>query len=370
MKRLRTLTMLSLVIYLVNTIIATQPPPDESENKNIPPPAPPPPAPEKPEVTSIDIGERHRLRNTRNGIFLVNVEDTFVGRSLDLYGEWCQSEVVLFSKIVRPGDVVVDIGANIGAFSVPLAKMVGPKGALVAFEPQRQLYQLLSANVALNEFNNAFIYQKALGNVPGNIIVPKVNYSSTGNFGGISLLDESNWKGRGPYETVEKIRLDDMLPLLSSCPTFVKIDVEGMELDVLKGMSALIAKCSPVIHIENNCKKGSKDIIEFVNSVVGIREADGHKEPIYDMYWDVHPYFNPLNFFNNQHDVFTDSLLSMNLLCIPRSSRPDLIKMQESKNMVKVLPNERRYLLEDYVMSYKGEDVAIKQLGDMEKCIR
>ena len=43
------------------------------------------------------------------------------------------------------------------------AKLVGPKGALVAFEPQRQLYQLLSANIALNEFNNAFLYQKALG---------------------------------------------------------------------------------------------------------------------------------------------------------------------------------------------------------------
>lgn len=196
-----------------------------------------------------------------------------------------------------------------------------------------------------------------------------MNYSSTGNFGGISLLPESNWKNRGPYETVEKIRLDDMLPLLSSCPTFVKIDVEGMELDVLKGMSTLIQKCSPTIHIENNCKKGSKEIIEFINSVVGTTKTND-KENVYNMYWDVHPYFNPKNYFNNQHDVFTDSLLSINLLCIPHRSRPDLIQMQESKNMVKVRVDEKRYLLEDYVMSYRNQDVAIKQLGDMEKCIR
>lgn len=118
---------------------------------------------EVPTVSQIDIGERHRIRKTRHGIFLINKEDTFVGRSLDMYGEWCQSEVVLFSKVVREGDVVIDVGANIGAFSIPLAKFVGQKGAVVAFEPQRQLFQLLSANVALNELNNAFVYQKAVG---------------------------------------------------------------------------------------------------------------------------------------------------------------------------------------------------------------
>ena len=118
---------------------------------------------EVPTVTSIDIGERHRIRKARHGVFLINTEDTFVGRSLDMYGEWCQSEVVLFSKVVKEGDVVIDVGANIGAFSIPLANLVGPKGAIVAFEPQRQLFQLLSANVALNELSNAFVYQKAVG---------------------------------------------------------------------------------------------------------------------------------------------------------------------------------------------------------------
>ena len=65
--------------------------------------------------------------------------------------------------------------------------------------------------------------------------MPKVNYSSNGNFGGISLLEESNWKGRGAYEVVEKTSLDELMLLLSGCPSFVKVDVEGMELEVLKG---------------------------------------------------------------------------------------------------------------------------------------
>ena len=123
-----------------------------------------------------------------------------MGKSLNAYGEWCQSEVNLFNSIVRQGDVVVDVGANIGGFTVPLAKMVGYKGCVVAYEPQRQLHQLLSANIALNEIPNAFLYQQAVGETVGTIIVPRVNYSTSGNFGGISLMEEEKWVTRGMNE--------------------------------------------------------------------------------------------------------------------------------------------------------------------------
>jgi len=112
-------------------------------------------------ITSLHIATHHKLLSTLHGNFLINLRDTFVGKSLNTYGEWCQSEVLLFSSIVREGDVVIDVGANIGAFTVPLAKMVGTKGCVVAYEPQRQIYQLLSANIALNEIPNAFLYQNA-----------------------------------------------------------------------------------------------------------------------------------------------------------------------------------------------------------------
>ena len=56
-----------------------------------------------------------------------------VGRSLSMYGEWSEHEVVLFSQLVSPGDTIYDVGANLGAFTIPLSKMVGEHGRVVAF---------------------------------------------------------------------------------------------------------------------------------------------------------------------------------------------------------------------------------------------
>ena len=215
----------------------------------------------------IDIGEKIVVKSTREGIFIINKEDTYVGRSLNLYGEWCLSEVAMFRSIVREGDVVLDVGANIGAFTVPLAKMAGTRGAVVAFEPQRQVFQLLTANIALNELTNCWTYHKGVGAQGGSVITPKVNYSVPGNFGGISLLEEERWGERGPVEVVEVVRLDDVRRVLSKCPSFVKIDVEGMEVDVIMGGLDMLRECSPVIHVENNCKKGSKELIEMLGGL-------------------------------------------------------------------------------------------------------
>ena len=87
------------------------------------------------------------------------------------------------------------------------------------------------------------------------------------------MLEESNWKGRGAYEMVDKTSLDELMPMLSNCPSFVKIDVEGMEMEVLKGGRELIRRCRPVLHIENNCKKDSKEVraCEERNTGVGER---------------------------------------------------------------------------------------------------
>ena len=331
-------------------------------------------------VNTISIGERHVLKNTRNGVFLLNKEDTYVGRSLDLYGEWCHSEVLMFKRIVRAGDVVMDVGANIGAFSIPLAKMATPTGALVAFEPQRQLYQLLSANVALNELTNCFTYQKAVGRGKGIITVPKVNYSVPGNFGGISLLEEEKWGIRGPVEVVETIMLDDLYVngLLSKCPSFLKIDVEGMELDVLLGSMRMIKACKPVIHVENNCKRDSKLLIDAIASFVEEEEEEddeegkrkGKGEAVYEIFWDVHTYFNPKNYFGHRVDIFTDGLLSMNLVCVPKRIRGDLLDYFEGRNMVKVDVSAGKYHLADYTLNWKGDNVMIEQLGNSTSCKR
>src|SRR5271165_2730364 len=62
------------------------------------------------------------VRKCRHGTMMYNVNDSFIGRSLDLYGEWCDDEVAVLGQILSPGDVVVDVGANIGTHTVFFAK--------------------------------------------------------------------------------------------------------------------------------------------------------------------------------------------------------------------------------------------------------
>ena len=74
---------------------------------------------------------------------LYNVNDDYIGRSLDIYGEFSEGEIEAFSLLVHPGDIVLDVGANIGSHTIWFAQAVGPTGGVMAFEPQRLLFQTL-----------------------------------------------------------------------------------------------------------------------------------------------------------------------------------------------------------------------------------
>jgi len=226
---------------------------------------------------------------------LYNVNDFYVGRSLDTYGEFSEGEVELFAKIVRPGDVVIDVGANIGAHTVFLAKAVFPNGAVFAFEPQRIVFQTLCANTALNNLLNVFTYQQAVGESPGMILVPELDPRSVQNFGGVDLGTSA------PGIPVPLVRLDD-LPL-ASC-RLVKIDVEGMEANVLRGARQFVARLRPVLYVENDRAEKSAELIALL------------REMKYELFWHEPDLFNPANFFAHGQDIF-GNIISRNMLCLP-----------------------------------------------------
>ena len=85
-------------------------------------------------------------------MYLLN--DAYIGRSLDVYGEYSEGEIDLFRQLLRPGDVAIDVGANIGALTVAMARLVQPGGAIVAFEPQRAIFDILCDNLRLNGLAN------------------------------------------------------------------------------------------------------------------------------------------------------------------------------------------------------------------------
>src|SRR5919108_1190571 len=144
------------------------------------------------------------VKQCRHGLFAFNVNDLYVGRSLDVYGEWCEAELSLLFQVLQPGDVAVDIGANIGTHTVALAKQVTASGVVFAIEPQRLTFQLLCANVALNALVNVKCENAAAGSDPGRTLIPALDPAHPNNFGALKA------EGHGQGELVDVIRVDDL----------------------------------------------------------------------------------------------------------------------------------------------------------------
>lgn len=148
---------------------------------------------------------------------------------------------------LKPGSIAIDVGAHIGNFTVPMARALGPTGAVIAFEPFPQVFDCLEANVrkAASEdvdFARVVRIQKAVGATNGKTKL----YCNPSNVAGASLL--GNLFGDANGMPVEVVTLDS-LPLDKQI-SFIKIDVEGGELDVLKGAEKLLLKQHPALFIE------------------------------------------------------------------------------------------------------------------------
>ncbi|MBD1862754.1 MULTISPECIES: FkbM family methyltransferase [Trichocoleus] len=239
--------------------------------------------------------ELNDLRLCRHGMMLYNRNDVFIGRSLAFYGEYSESEVELFQQLLKPGNLVIEAGGNIGAHTVVFAKTVGRDGLVLVFEPQRIVFQTLCANLALNNLTNVSAKQVALGQKVGTTKLPPLNYEDPENFGGISL-------GR-QYDGEEvDIKTIDSLDL-QHCH-LIKVDVEGMEKEVLGGALNTIKRLRPFLYVENDRPEHSEALISLIQSLN------------YRLWWHFCPLYNPNNFDENQENIF-ENLGSLNMLCIP-----------------------------------------------------
>ncbi|MCI6751426.1 MAG: FkbM family methyltransferase, partial [Selenomonas bovis] len=160
------------------------------------------------------------VQDFRYGKLIYNQLDTYIGKSIKLYGEFSRGEAVLFDDLIHEGDTVVEAGANIGSHTVHFARLVGAGGEVYAFEPQRLVYQLLCGNVAINSLANVYTYRCGIGSEPGTLHVPDLSPEQIHNWGGVSLL------GQEQGEEVPLVTIDSYH--FQACD-FIKIDVEGME---------------------------------------------------------------------------------------------------------------------------------------------
>ena len=138
--------------------------------------------------------------------------------------------------LLRPGDACADVGANVGLLTVAMAFAVGPSGRVWAFEPEARVRAQLARTLHLNGLRQVALSGAAVGAQAGRLTFnqsPVIGHSSL-----YALPDEEQAQAR-PVE-VEVVRLDDVVPVGTALAA-VKIDVEGAELDVLRGMARVAA---------------------------------------------------------------------------------------------------------------------------------
>tara|TARA_B100000989_G_scaffold87162_1_gene62774 strand:+ start:320 stop:649 length:330 start_codon:yes stop_codon:yes gene_type:complete len=101
--------------------------------------------------------------NAKHGIFKFCHFDEFIGLAIREYGEYSELELNIILNFINEEDIVFDIGANIGCFTVPMAKKVGSKGKVISFEPQPFIKKLLLENIKSNNIDNVKIMNQGLG---------------------------------------------------------------------------------------------------------------------------------------------------------------------------------------------------------------
>ncbi len=249
-----------------------------------------------------------RMTHTRYGLMVYPANDMFIGPCLEAYGEYGGAEWQLLAQVVKPGMTVVEMGANMGTHSIPLARACFP-GPLYLFEPQQRIFQILCANLALNGVGNAIAYPEACAAEHGELTVPAVDYHAENNFGGVALVRPQGAGVQGLK--VRAVPLDSLD--LPACH-LLKIDVEGFEADVLRGAEGLIRKCRPLIYIENDRAAHQQEIISLIAGMD------------YRLFWHIAPLFSADNVNGVAENVF-GQVASINMLCVPAERKTQVREM-------------------------------------------
>lgn len=207
-----------------------------------------------------DKARRNVLVSSDHGLLIVNRFDYapigISGSILD-HGNNNTVEADATMKALRGVDspIIFDVGANLGTYASWVAKWFEPvNGKVYCFEPQRIIFQMLCGNMAINNIFNVYAYELALGSEEKYIEIDEVNYDEPGGFGSFSLdgVEREKYKTilgkkqRIKLTTIDKFVEENQIPKID----FIKIDAEGLDIDVIAGAPSSIEKFKPDLYVE------------------------------------------------------------------------------------------------------------------------
>jgi len=255
-----------------------------------------------------DLAEYVLTRACRQGDMAFFSFDGPIGDSLARYGEWAGREIDFLCSLVPVGGTVVDGGANIGTHTVALARHVGRSGKVIAIEPQPQVYALLKRNVTDNGLTAAQAIHAALAQSAGSVDIPLLDATARSNVGAYSLLQTTDVQAMRhcpvPVITLDSLGLTQI--------DLIKLDVEAMELETLRGARETLCRCRPLLYLECNQLELGWELVNFL------------REEGYRAWFCRFPAFNADNHAANQDNVFGAAEESSLLFVPEERADPDL----------------------------------------------
>jgi FkbM family methyltransferase len=188
---------------------------------------------------------------------IINANDQFIGRSIEVYGSWAQDDIDLIKSLIKllaskkEKVVFYDVGANIGTHTVALAKTFGDCIAVRSFEAQRQIYYVLCGNIAINGLDNVQVHHAAVSDRSNDtMLIDLPDYTLPNNFGGLELVPaertDNQYMTKTQSESVTTVTIDQF----GETVDFLKMDIEGMEHVALQGAKKTIQAHRPICFVE------------------------------------------------------------------------------------------------------------------------
>ncbi len=203
--------------------------------------------------------------------------------------EFAEGLLALRRRYFGDGVVAIDCGANIGVFTLEWARAMTGWGSVIAIEAQERIYYALAGNIAINNCFNARAILAAIADKPGVMKLPKIDYGRPASFGSVEIKKRQQTEFIGqPLDYSEQGAIEIACITLDSLnlarADLVKIDVEGMEFDVLAGAANLLKGCAPVLIVEFVKSDKAKlrgllesldyGVFEFGMNFVAVHKAD------------------------------------------------------------------------------------------------
>lgn len=168
-----------------------------------------------------------------------------IGISALVFGSFELAEIMYLAHVLSPGDVAIDVGANVGLYSLPMSRAVADDGMVIAIEPLPSNAARLRYHLTLNARRNVRVHEEAAGGEEGTVTL---HVGEDAAYASLERPDSPVRSMPVQCRPLDKIWMQYGRPMVK----VIKVDVEGAELSVLEGAQELLASCRPILLVEAN----------------------------------------------------------------------------------------------------------------------